>query len=232
MKNLLTSSFDALEFEEVEHKYTLDGRNLTSVSKIVENYAEKFSDDIAERYALKHNLNVEDVRKSWEDNNKIACDFGKSVHDFGEMYFYDKTINPKNKHESAIVKFWKEIPSYYIPIACESRIYTEKYDYAGTFDLLLFDEIRNGIVIVDYKTNKDLFKNFKGKLMLSPFDFMLDSPFNHYQLQLSLYQIPLEDIGITVLNRHVIWLQSDGTYNNYKTNDYTNYLRNNLSINN
>lgn len=228
---LLDSSFNNLHFEPVQHRYTLEGRELTSVSKVVETYEDLFDvESKSIEYAKRYNLNLEEVRESWKNTRDIACDFGHSVHNFGERYFYNKTQRPTNNHEFALVKFWKELPDWLRPIACEKRIYITEYGYAGTFDLLLHDVEHQGVIIVDYKTNKDLFKNFKGKKLFSPFDFLFDNPYNHYQLQLSLYQIPLENIGIKVLERWVIWLTSDGEYLKYKTEDYTAHLKQDLKL--
>lgn len=230
IKDLISSSFNSLEFEPVEHKYTLQGINMMAVSKVIDQFAEEFSDDIAIRYAEKNGLNVEDVRASWKSAGDIACDFGHQTHDYGEKYYYDKTLEPANNHEKALRQFWLDLPSHIKPVACETRVYTKRFRYAGTFDLLVYDELREGYIIVDYKTNKDLFKNFRGKMMLEPFDFLLDHPYNHYQIQLSLYQIPLEEIGIKVIDRWVIWLKPDAKYDKFETYDYTDYLKNNLKV--
>lgn len=228
IRELISSSFNSLEFEPIEHKYTLKGKNMTAVSNVIDFFCEDFPEDAAVRYAEKNGMTVEEVKKKWKEIADKACDFGHETHDFGEHYFYDKSLIPLNLHQQAIVKFWSDLPDWITPIACETRVYTEELAYAGTFDLLIFDHKRNGYIIVDYKTNKDLFKNFRGKTMLEPFSFLLDNPYNHYQVQLSLYQIPLENIGVNVIDRWVIWLLPDGTYNKYETCDYTAHLKETL----
>lgn len=228
IKELLTSSFNDLKFEPIEHKYTLEDQNMIPVSNVVETFAEEFSDQISINYANRCNLNLDEVRESWKQAGDIACNFGHSVHSFGEEYYSNKNLQPSNNHEKALVKFWNDLPNNIIPIACETKVYSKLYNYAGTFDLLLHDNLIGGSIIVDYKTNKDLFKNYNGKLMLSPFEFLLDTPYNHYQLQLSLYQIPLEEIGINVIERWVIWLKKDGSYNVIKTYNYSEYLKQHL----
>jgi hypothetical protein len=56
---------------------------------------------------------------------------------------------------------------------------------------------------------------------------MLDSPgAGHYPLQLSLYVIPLENIGCKVLDRMLIYLnESKENYGKYKMGDYTERLK-------
>ena len=60
--------------------------------------------------------------------------------------------------------------------------------------------------------------------MLKPFDFLDDTPYNHYQLQFSYYQILLEQTGLTVSDRMLIHLRKDGNYKVFHTNDYTEKL--------
>ena len=64
-----------------------------------------------------------------------------------------------------------------------------------------------------------------GKKMYDPFSNLLDSPYNHYQLQLSLYQLLLEEVGFEVENRHIVWLLPDGEYKIYQTRDFTSILK-------
>ena len=58
---------------------------------------------------------------------------------------------------------------------------------------------------------------------------MYDEPLSMYTLQLSAYQIPLEDIGLKILGRRVIWLKDDGTYEIVPIDNVTAKLRNILA---
>jgi hypothetical protein len=42
---------------------------------------------------------------------------------------------------------------------------------------------------------------------------------------LSCYQIPLEDIGLKVIARRIVWLKDDGSYELLALQDVTNRLR-------
>lgn len=79
--------------------------------------------------------------------------------------------------------------------------------------------------IVTHNTNKDLFKNFKGQKLTGRFNHLLDTPLNKYQIQLSYYQILLEQTEVEVSHRKVIWLLPDGTYKIYECEDLTQYLK-------
>lgn len=108
-----------------------------------------------------------------------------------------------------------------------------KQDYAGTFDILFYykdekDDEKSGLCIFDFKTNAELYKDFSrnnGVMMYAPFTDMYSEPFGAYTLQLSAYQLPLEDIGLKVIARRIVWLKEDGTYELITVKDVTKTLR-------
>ena len=78
---------------------------------------------------------------------------------------------------------------------------------------------------MDWKTNEDLYKNFKEQKLLTPFDELPDMPLSLYKLQLSLYQICLENIGFLVKDRRVLWLKPEGIYDKIRFEEFTKTLR-------
>ena len=82
--------------------------------------------------------------------------------------------------------------------------------------------------IPTHNTNKELFNNFGGKKLKLVGQNLLEDNFNKYQLQLSFYQILLEEIGYKVKARILVWLkEKDGKlYQNFYCKDYTKELRN------
>ena len=110
-------------------------------------------------------------------------------------------------------------------------MFHKEFMFAGTADILLYNTVTGMFIIGDYKTNKDLFKNFNGQKMLGPFNNMLDCAFSKYQLQLSYYQILFEQTGLKVSSRKLIWLLPDGTYKMYNMDDHTKVLKEQLKIN-
>ena len=82
--------------------------------------------------------------------------------------------------------------------------------------------------MVTHNTNKDLYKNFKGKTLLSPFNELLDMPLNLYKLQLSLYQSCINKVGLKVVARRILWLKPDGSYDKINLEEYVNILRETL----
>ena len=123
----------------------------------------------------------------------------------------------------------------------ETKVYTGKnpkltnlkQNYCGTFDILFYykdptNDENSGLCIFDFKTNKDLRKDFSrenGKFLLPPFGELYEESLSFYILQLSCYQIPLEDIGLKVIARRIVWLKDDGSYELLPLQDVTDRLR-------
>lgn len=228
MKSAVIQYFSALSFDEEQHKYTVNKKNLKSVSVTIKKYVEHTDfDKIAGFVAKKRGITKEEVLAEWKAKKNFSCDQGTAVHLFGETYTegFIKPNEFRNGFEEAIVKFWDSIPDYIQPFLFELQMYSETLGIAGTADIILYNTITGKFIIADYKTNEDLFKNFKGKKLLNPFNDLLDNPYNKYQLQLSMYQLLFEQIGFEVESRKIVWLKPNGTFEIFKTNDYTEVLK-------
>jgi hypothetical protein len=232
-KDKILNFFSKLEFDEGKHLYTVNGSNInSSVSKVIKNFVKPFdTHNVSLGVAKKRKVTQEQVITEWKSISNEACDKGTRVHLFGELYPFNKTLKPSDNYERAIVKFWNDLPEHIVPVIMELRMYHKDYLFAGTGDILLYNTQTGHYIIGDYKTNKDLFKNFQGQKMLSLFDDLLDMPLNHYQLQLSFYQILFEQIGLKVESRKIIWLKPDANYEMYDTEDYTGILKSYLKHN-
>jgi hypothetical protein len=205
-----------------------------------------------------YGMTKDEIRELWDKNSKEACDFGTLVHGFGESMFYwmigeDDKILPeykeqfvgdepvaKNKHEEAVIQFWNDIPDCFVPVLAETKVFNQEgTPYAGTFDILFYyykgkNDPRNGLLVFDYKSNGSLTSDYcrdTGKMMKPPFNDLVEESLSHYQLQLSLYSIPIEKLGLKVIGRRVIWLLPDGSYEKIKMNNEVGRLRFALNIN-
>jgi hypothetical protein len=199
-------------------------------------------------------MTKEQILEQWGVISGEACEFGTDVHAFGESMFYymtgepekilpecadkfkDGIPKPTNLHELAVVKFWDDLPENFVPVLAETKVFNRNgFPCAGTFDILFYyvdekDNSNSGLVIFDYKTNKDLYKNYKEQKLLWPFNDMLDANVSYYTLQLGLYQVPLENLGLKVVGRRLIWLKPDGTYEKVKLPSVSDRMRDALSI--
>lgn len=258
---ILTSFENKISFISESHEYFKDGEKFTCVSDITHIYkpvsGEQMAENCVARWKREMNpsykyfgMTKEQILEMWSIKSKGACDLGTDVHSFGEAMFYYFTEqmdvlpddlkgnflhgkpHTKNKFESAIFDFWKNLPPGLHPVLCETRVFNESgTKYAGTFDILFCDDNGN-LWIFDYKTNEDLYKCYKDTRLKHPFQEYQDMNISYYMLQLGLYQIPLENIGFTVVNRVIVWLKPDGTYNLIYLKDVTDILRKELKIKN
>ena len=62
-------------------------------------------------------------------------------------------------------------------------------------------------------------------MLKPPFDYLYDEPFGGYTIQQNAYAVALEDCGIKVLGKRLIWLKDNGTYEIVKIDDCTNLIR-------
>lgn len=206
-----------------------------------------------------YRMTSDDIEAAWEENSRKACEHGSERHEFGESCYWYMTgqwdrilpafkdrltedggfeaIYPK---EEATVRFWEDLPVCIVPIAVENITYNKTLNYSGTFDMLFYYDAeldgktpeKSGLVIFDYKTNKDLYKNFMEKKLLPPFEELLDRPLSLYELQLSLYQLNLEQIAGFKVHREgrkLIWLKPSGEYQKIPTTCYADKLARYLS---
>lgn len=222
----ITNNFTKLTFNEERHEYKVEDTKLDgSVSSRIDKFVDKVDfNAIAYSMAKTYGMPPEDIIAQWDRERDEACDTGNRVHLFGEKYAFDRSLVPSCGQEKAVVKFWNDLPPHIVPACIELRMYHFFHMFAGTSDILLYDTINKVFIIADYKTNKDLFKNYKKKTLKPPFQRLLDSPFNKYQIQLSFYQLLFEQTGYKVSSRKIIWLLKTGEYIMYDTEDLTKEL--------
>lgn len=143
----------------------------------------------------------------------------KTQYEEGFMIPY----NQKEKAGSSFIEFLLGQDNIY-PIMPEARIYMGynntynlRQNFCGTFDILIGKRTDSGLetILVDWKTNNSLISDYSrkvGKMLLPPFQDLYEEPLSMYTLQLSCYQMGLEQLGINVKDRCIIWLKDDGTY--------------------
>ena len=143
---------------------------------------------------------------------------------YNAAYNYLAPIHPK---EEAVEKFIESLPPSYHLVLNEAKVYSGKNPDAGqnlktlicgTFDMLYYYDgegcpEKAGFVVLDYKTNASLESEYNRKYrktLLPPFDDMIEEDLSLYTIQLSLYSLMLEDIGVPVLCRKIVWLTGEG----------------------
>ena len=243
IRDHILSSFTGLEFQEEGHKYFLNGVSMPSVSKIIEGFVPPTDwDSVAENYAVKNGETAQYWLDKWKFNNLKATTSGTLTHEFGESLGWlrnghpelitesckpkfikeNNWLIPTRPKEEAVLRFWDEIDPRLHLVLEEAKIFNTNVTqpYCGTFDLLMYfmdelDHSKDGLVVLDYKTNGSLTSNFsreRGKMMLPPFADYFDEAKSHYVIQQSAYVCALREIGLDVRGIRLIWLKDEGTY--------------------
>ena len=156
-----------------------------------------------------------------------------------EDYGYLAPIHPK---EEAICRFLCDLPSSMHLVLNETKVYSGKNpiparnlkeQICGTFDMLYYydgdgNSAKAGFVILDYKTNANLYSEYNQRVhrtLLPPFDNYIEQDLSLYTIQLSLYALMLEDIGLPVIARRIVWLTNEGKYQMIPVPDVSEMLR-------
>lgn len=226
VQSKIQNAFLDLEFEEGRHLYKVKNKLLTSTTAMIKQHTPEFNEkEVAGNVARKLQVKTNEVLLEWKNKREKAAYQGTKVHLFAENYIVDNELVPSCRQEEAVKKFIHEniLSGKYTVLITELKMYSEKYGYAGTSDLLLWDNELEEIVIADYKTNYDLDKQYG--YLLEPFSYTPNTPYCKYQIQLSYYQILLEEIQLYAKQRVIIWLKTDGTYELRNCNDFTTILK-------
>lgn len=227
--------FKGVRLDETSHTYFItDSSGCTiqakiSMTTLISKYCRKFNtEEEAIRYANKYNKNVIDVLAEWEFENKFACEKGTAIHNYMEHmfkglpdeYMYDVERVVGIFGEDVLKGCWEKlkslgrlfkslVSSYIIPIACELKIYDPETGVAGAVDMLAYHIPTKSIIIIDYKSCKEIErKNIYYNYMLKPFDYLDDINYIHYSLQMNGYQYIIEKNTNLKLNRNhfLIWI--------------------------
>ena len=146
-----------LLFEEKEHVYTWNNKVVSSVTQIMGKVGIKSNKkDGSEVW-----LPIGGSNQFFGDN--VASDFGTAFHDYAKFNLqgikniqYDNALSPWINQYN---KFIKSLGNFKI-LGVEEALYSTRYKYAGTFDLIV--ELENGsIVIIDWKTSTSFQKKWR-----------------------------------------------------------------------
>lgn len=179
-RQLFDTKFGDIVFEEIPHRYTIDGVEYTPVSTIISQYENEFDSDLRSKsYAEKNGLTQEEVLRSWKWTNRCATIMGTRAHEYGESYTnllcgHPELICQQNKgqyveeenwlvptfpQEFAVKSFYDDLNKNLHPIGAEFKLSTQYIKGAkpicGTADILFYydapDPKNSGFCIFDWK---------------------------------------------------------------------------------
>jgi hypothetical protein len=193
--------------EKSKHQYfDIDGNEYKSISSILSLIKPKFNlEQKAVDYALKKNIDVEDVLALWEEKKNTGLNFGTLIHENVESYFIEKKVLDDRYYE-IIKKIYDEV---YVEDAYNELICFDKNKkICGTADYVQFK--KDSFIISDFKTNlKFNFENsFDNKFLLSPVEHLPNSEYFIYALQLSFYAYMISKLtNLKCESLNIYWLK-------------------------
>lgn len=188
-----------LSFQEEEHRYFAEGKELTSVTTFLSRFFPEFKkEEVAEKVSKSVNSkyfgrDVQEIIDSWDREGAEARELGTQLHAQIENYLLGRGL-PDNlsKEFSQFLEFWKEFihlnPSFSV-YRLEWRVYMDKV--AGSIDCVLSNK-KGNLVILDWKRSKEIKKSNRFARCFYPLQHLEDCNYNHYSLQLNLYRTILE----------------------------------------
>ncbi|MDP7180517.1 MAG: PD-(D/E)XK nuclease family protein [Candidatus Woesearchaeota archaeon] len=201
-----------LQFEEKEHKYTIEGDIvLKSVTTKLQSFFPFDAIKVANELALQRGVDPKSILDEWD----TIRDNGTATHNLAERFCNGEELTNeelnKVKHVSTFLKCY----SHFQVLGSEVRIFSKKYKVAGTIDLVLKNKTNNRIYLLDWKTSSKEIERDKywdmaqGKLSNLP-----HNKFHQYSMQLAVYsKIIKEEYDITVFDGLLVHLREDQTFN-------------------
>jgi ATP-dependent exoDNAse (exonuclease V) beta subunit len=237
------SKFNHIKYFDEPHKYFNDkGEEYTSATTFIGKFKPKFETQImAEQYASKRGLVVEDVISEWDLKRDISTVKGTLVHNMAENWWnnkafpYDPSVAIKSfgydiikekydKCELIFKKFWGDATQNLIPVKMELVVADDEKKIAGMVDCLFYNKKSGKLEIWDYKTNKEIKqKNDFGQYFHKPISHLDVCEINTYSLQLSLYKHIIEkNTDLEIGNCYLIWInEQNDNYKLYPCKDLT-----------
>jgi ATP-dependent exoDNAse (exonuclease V) beta subunit len=234
------SKFNHIKYYDGPHKYFIGDRELTSATKFIGRFKPEFQTQIiAEQYAKKRGLNVNDVIAQWDLKRDVSTVKGSALHNYAENWWnnkefpYDPTIAIKEfghdiiresyeKCEKIFRNFYEDSRINLIPVKMELVVGDEDYGIGGMVDCLFYNKKSKKLEIWDYKTNKEIStKNDYGKTFNEPISHLDVCEINTYSLQLSLYKhIIQKNTNLEIGECYLIWInEKNSNYKVFKCKD-------------
>lgn len=212
---------------------------LTSVSKVIELYHEKFdTEEVSRKTAAKRKVDQEQLKQEWKEANEKAIERGKKLHTLKE--------NELNKKKGAFAsmidgdyKTAYDLTELKPGIYTELIVYSPEFRIVGTADYVeIFKD--DSFIIRDYKTNKELkfsspliwnpkLGEKKPKRMFAPLNHIDDCNGMHYTIQLSCYAYLLELAGYKCKGLELLYVSFDEDDDPTNITPYPlNYIKNDI----
>ena len=213
LREQLIERFSGLVFEEETHFYGLksdrDFRFKLSCSSIAKLCKKEFDTEYwSKKKADELGKTQEEIKAEWNEKRDTAATRGSLIHAAienelqGQVWLENELVPKKT---IVAIRKWL-VKNGYTLIAAELRMYDKELAISGTMDLLAYNKFTKKFYIIDWKTNKhkkiekiETYVDKKtGELKQShfkfekPFNYLPQSKYYEYCMQLSTYKLILE----------------------------------------
>lgn len=220
-----------LEFSPAAHRYKVNGEYKEGVTSIINKVVSKdhlisWSANMAAQSfynAIKSANGVllgeelenalEGAKKAHTAKKNKGADTGSAVHEWIENYIGQKETIPAHEAEPSIEAFmkWEKkfAPEY---IKTEQPIYSEKFDYCGTFDCLA--KVEGKLTMIDFKTSNPRMV-YRGGKPTGHFNF-----YPEHMIQCAAYdQAYGEETGKHAEQYMIVYITKQGHLHTYRLED-------------
>ncbi len=187
-----------IEFDPEPHHYLLDGKQLTSVTKLIQKWFPQFdAEAVAKKKADREGGSFESLLAEWSRKRDEAASFGTKIHLMADKILQEKDDRAadalveserERSYLAAVREALVRIGRGYEVVESEKIVFSPGNMVAGTVDLLLRSLTTGEYVIADWKTNREIkYESFRQEMGLGPCRKLPNCNFNHYSLQASAY---------------------------------------------
>lgn len=217
----LNAAFGDFKFFESDHHYEYKGERVgISVTTLIDQYSHEFKkQEMAERVASKRGVPVADILNDWDYRADFAKVKGTTCHEYAQYLWTGgiwelKPFDNSEEYRKAVIKIKQQASNFRIDylerlehLADEFIIGSSEYDIASAVDHLFINKFTGELIMIDYKTNSDIYKNDKyARKMKVPLNKLKDNTINHYTLQLSIYKFLIEKYtDIKISDFFIVW---------------------------
>lgn len=232
MLKVLKDSFKDFKFYEDGHYYECKGKRVgVSVTTFIHEYCNEFDElGMAEKSAIKNNKSVQEILNEWHYKRDFSCEKGTDGHNYSqhlwsgnkyEMLKFDMS----EKYYESVFKIHRQAENFYRDykdhlehLVDELPIGSEEFNIASCCDHLFYNKLTGGLVLVDYKTNTDIYKDKKyyenarkkPPKMKIPLQHLEDLTITHYYIQLSIYKFLIEKYtGLKVDEMFIVYMSEN-----------------------
>ena len=226
-----------LEFYEPTHTYTVHGeKGYTSVTTFIHTHFEPFNaDKIIDGIMMKngdtshkyYGMNRQEIKTLWSNKGKQASTSGTNLHYDIECFYNGVKPTNTSKEYSFFLQFDKDHNDL-VPYRTEWMIYHVNLKFAGSIDYVVVNEDES-LSIYDWKRSANIQKTspWDKYSITSEIDYVPDTNYWHYSMQLNMYKYILEDqYDKKVKDMYLVCLHPDkNNYEKIKVPDMQNEIR-------